>query len=157
VAPKSAAGEFIMKYKVACWFAIAAVCACLATAQNSKVQSSTSRPAPDPLQSVTKPLTEKSATPPHHTSSALPPPRPASSAKTSDELTRLERQNVAAKGPKSGSASAPKAPPASKPADTSAGNGSGINFKYQKPAGGMEASTPNAHAANTNARVTKKN
>lgn len=150
-------GLLLMKNRVAFWLAIGAVCTCLATAQNSQVHSSAAKSTPDPLKSATKPLTPKSGTTPHHSSPSVPTSKPASTGNTNAELTRLERQKVTTKGPKPG-AGTPKNPTGSKPADTSSASGPGINYKYQKPAGGMEAATPNAHSPNSNTpRVTKKN
>ena len=105
-----------MKNRLIYWFVTAAVCTCLATAQNSQVHSSAAKTSPDPLKSATKPLTQKSATTPHRSSSSVPAPKPAGTSKpsttgnTSSELTRLERQNVTAKGSKTASTSAPRPP-----------------------------------------------
>jgi hypothetical protein len=152
----------MMKYKFASCLAIAAVWTCLATAQTSQAHLSSTRPTPDPLKNATKPLTEKSANPPRHKSSVVPSPKSAGAGKTSAELTGLERQKDAAKGPTNSATSSPrntassKPPASSKTADASAGNG--IDYKYKKPAGGLQAETPNAHAPNSSTpRVTKKN
>ena len=83
----------MMKCKVACWFAVAAVWTCLATAQSSQSHLSSAQP-PDPLKTVTKPLTEKSATPAQHKSSVAMPQQPAGKANTNAELSRLERQKI---------------------------------------------------------------
>ena len=81
----------MMKCKVACWFAVAAVWTCLATAQSSQSHLSSAQP-PDPLKTVTKPLTEKSATPAQHKSSAAMPP--VRRTNTNAELSHLERQKI---------------------------------------------------------------
>ncbi len=81
----------MMKCKAACWFAVAAVWTCLATAQNSQSHLSSTQP-PDPLKAVTKPLTEKSATPAQHKSSAAMPP--VRRTNTNAELSHLERQKI---------------------------------------------------------------
>lgn len=155
---------FMMKYKFASSLAIAAAWTCLAAAQTSQAHLSSTRPTPDPLKSATKPLTEKSANTPRHKSSAVPSQSSEGARKTSAELTGLERQKDAARGPTNSATSSPrntaspKPPASSKTADTSAGNGAGIDYKYKKPAGGLQAQTPNAHAPNSSTpRVTKKN
>jgi hypothetical protein len=152
----------MMKYKFVSCLAIAAAWTCLATAQTSQARLSSTRPTPDPLKNATKPLTEKSANTPRHKSSAVPSQKSAGAGKTSAELTGLERQKEAAKGPTNNATSSPRNTASSKPlassktADTSAGNG--IEYKYKKPAGGLQAETPNAHAPNSSTpRVTKRN
>jgi hypothetical protein len=146
----------MMKYKVACWFAVATAWTCLATAQSSQSHLS-SAPAPDPLKTVTKPLTEKSATPAQHKPSVAMPP--ARTTNTNAELSRLERQKlVLSNNPKSVSPSAPKSAASTKTAKTSAGTSAPIDYKYQKPTGGRQSDTPNARTPNsTTPRVTKKN
>ncbi|HWO40143.1 MAG TPA: hypothetical protein VNO32_66115 [Candidatus Acidoferrum sp.] len=153
----------MMKYEFASCLAIAAAWTCLATAQTSQAHLSSTRPAPDPLKNVTKPLTEKSANTPRRKSSVVPSQRSAGAGKTSAELTGLERQKDAAKGP-TNSASSPrytassKPPAPSKTASTPAANGTAINYRYKKPVGGLQAQTPNAHSPNSaTPRVTKKN
>jgi hypothetical protein len=123
----------------------------LLMAQGTQVRSSSAKAVADPLQNVTKPLTPKSAMPPQRKSAPLVP-MSAGSGKTNSELTRLERQPVKAETPKSGGA---KAAPLVKSADAS--SGPGINFKYQKPVGGMQAATPNAKSANSSTPRVKKN
>jgi len=154
----------MMKYKFASCLAIAAAWTCLATAQTSQAHLSTTRPAPDPLKNATKPLTEKSANTPRHKSSVVPSQRSAGAGKTSAELTGLERQKDAAKGPTNSATSSPRNTASSKPpaiaktAGTPAANGTAIDYQYKKPAGGLQAQTPNAHAPNSSTtRVTKKN
>jgi hypothetical protein len=150
-------GFFMMNYKVACWLATAAVFTCLATAQNSQLYLSTTRPAPDPLKNATKPLTEKSATTVHRKTPAVLPQKPAS-GNTSAELSRVERQKVTAKSPQTSSASAMPKKSSSKPGDASTASAAAINYKYQKPAGGMQAETRMAHTPNSSTpRVTKQN
>ena len=154
----------MMKYKFASCFAIAAAWTCLATAQTSQAHLSSTRPAPDPLKHATKPLTEKSANTPRHKSSVVPSQRSAGAGKTSAELTGLERQKDAARGPTNSATSSPrntassKPPAISKTAGTPAANGTAIDYQYKKPAGGLQAQTPNARAPNSSTtRVTKKN
>ena len=146
------------KYRVACCFTVVAACTCLAMAQSSVGRLSTPPPA-DPLKTATKPLTPKSAAPAHHKASVMLPQKPTGKDNTNAELTRLERQKtVLSSSPKSGSPIAPKSSSTAKPADPSAGSGPAIDYKYQKPAGGKQADTPNARAPNaTTPRVTKKN
>src|ERR1700733_2111436 len=146
---------FMMKYRFASGLAIAAAWTCLATAQTSQAHLSSTRPTPDPLKNSTRPLTEKSANTPRHRSSAAPPQGSAGAGKTSAELTGLERQRDAAKGPANSATSSPrntasyKPPATSKTAGTPAGNGTAIDYQYKKPAGGIQAQTPNAHAPNS--------
>jgi hypothetical protein len=154
----------MMKYKFASCLAIVAAWTCLATAQTSQAHLSSTRPTPDPLKNATKPLTEKSANTPRHKSSVVPSQRSAGAGKTSAELTGLERQKDAAKGPTNNATRSPRNTASSKPlassktADTSTGNGAAIDYTYKKPAGGRQAETPNAHAPNSSTpRVTKKN
>jgi hypothetical protein len=74
------------------------------------------------------------------------------------ELNQLERQNIKAGTSKSKGAGVVKRASVPKSPDTTARTGSGINFKYQKPVGGMTATKPDAHTANSSTpRVTKKN
>jgi hypothetical protein len=75
---------------------------------------------------------------------------------TTAELTHLERQNVKAGSTKTSTTPA-KVAPAAKPADTSAKNGSQINFQYQKPVGGPKATTPATNSSNSGAPRVKKN
>jgi hypothetical protein len=144
-----------MKSKVACLFAIAVAGMCLATAQNSSSRSASAKPGQDPLQNAVKPLTPKSAMPSGRKSARAVPPRANVPQKTNAELDRLEKQNIKVGSSESGGkvssakgTAAPKAAP----------SGSAIDFKYQKPAGGVQATTPDANARNSGTpRVTKKN
>ena len=149
----------MMKYRVVYLCAAVATLTCLATAQSSQVRSSSTsaKRDPDSLQNATKPLTPKSAMPAQHKSSAAPLNAPKSGGNTSAELTRLERQPVKADGSSRDPKEAAKPPAVPKPGGTSA-SGPGINYKYQKPAGGLTATTPNANSKNSSVpRVTKKN
>ncbi|MGB7602066.1 MAG: hypothetical protein WBM24_17290 [Candidatus Sulfotelmatobacter sp.] len=148
----------MMKCKVASWFVLATAWACLATAQSSTSRLSPA-PPPDPLKTVTKPLTEKSATPAQHRSSVVMPQKPAGKASTNAELGRLERQKIVlSNNPETVAPSPRKSASSAKPAETSAGNSAPIDYKYQKPVGGKQADTPNARTPNsTTPRVTKKN
>jgi hypothetical protein len=145
----------MMKYRVVCLFITVAALVALATAQNTQARSSSAKSGPDPLQTATKPLTPKSAITPHRKSSVALPA--TNDRNTTAELTRMERQNVKAGDSKSVSVPSAQRVSPVKSADTSAGNGSGINFKYKKPAGGLRASTPDAQSANSGRPVTKKN
>ncbi len=148
----------MMKYKFACWFALATALTCVVTAQSSQSHLSPAEP-PDPLKTVTKPLTEKSVTPAQHKSSVVMPQRSAGKADTNAELSRLERQKIVlSNNPKSVAPSTLKNASSPKPAETSAGSSPPIDYKYQKPAGGRQSDTPNARTPNsTTPRVTKKN
>ena len=141
----------MMKYRLFCLFIATAGSVGLATAQSSQAHSSSTKKAPDSLKSATAPLTPKSAMPKPSKSSAVPV-APNSSRGTSAELTHLEKQGVKAGGPKSSAAPAKVAPV--KSADTSSGK---IEFKYEKPAGGLTAAKPDARSTTTTNRVTKKN
>jgi hypothetical protein len=142
-----------MKTKVVCFFAVGVAGICLATGQTSQTRSSSAKTGSDPVKAATKPLTPKSAMPAPRKSSAAVPNTPKGGSNATTELNRLEHQ------PASGG-TAKSTPPAKvtvpKTSTASAGNGSGINFKYQKPAGGMKATTPNPHSPNSSApRVSK--
>jgi hypothetical protein len=149
----------MMKYKVACWFAIAAAWSCLAAAQSSQSHLSSPAQPADPLKTATQPLIGKSAAPAQHKSSVVMPQKPASKANTNAELTRLERQKIVlSNNPKSVAPSSTKNTSSPKSASTSAGASVPIDYKYQKPVGGRQADTPNARTPNsTTPRVTKKN
>jgi hypothetical protein len=148
----------MLKHKVACWFATAAVSSCLTMAQNSQAHLSSEKSAPDPLKTVTKPLAEKSATTPvHHKSSSVLPPTSAGSANTGTELSRIEGEKVSTKGRANEGSGALKNTSTSKTAHAPGDTGPGINYKYQKPAGGTQANTPNAHMPNSSVPRVKKN
>lgn len=95
----------------------------LATAQNSQVRAASAKSGPDPLQAATK----------HCKSSGAVPNSATSLRNTTAKLTRLERQNIKAGSSKSGSTGPAKGASVKSADDTSAGSGSEINFKYQKP------------------------
>jgi hypothetical protein len=131
-------------------FLTVATWTCMAAAQSSPGGSSSAKASPDPLQSATKPLTPKSAMPAPHKSSVVAPN--PSGRNTTAELTHLEQQNIKSGSSNSSKGSAKSVPPL-KPAGTS-GSGPGIDFKYQKPVGGMKATKQNANAPNpTKSRV----
>jgi hypothetical protein len=91
---------------------------------------------------------------PRKSSSAPTAPKTASS--TTVELNHLERQNIKAKDKNSTPPAKVAALP--KTTDRSAGTGSGTNFKYQKPTGGLKAQTPKPNSPNSGTpRVTKSN
>jgi hypothetical protein len=147
----------MLKCRAVCWFVMAAA-SIGATAQNSQVHSSSTKSSSGPLQTATKPLTPKSAMPSQHKSAIAVPKASTGARNTTAELTNLEQQQSKAGGPKSGSTGAAKSASARRSADSSARSGSGINFKYQKPVGGLTASTPDANAKSSGTpRVTKKN
>ena len=146
----------MMKLRIACLFVTVAASISLATAQNSGGRSSSAKAGRDPLQTAIKPLTPKSVTTPTRKSSVAVP-RASKGSNAAAELTHLERQNIKA-GSKSRGAGPAKGISAPKSAGTTARTGSGINFKYEKPVGGMTATKPDARAANSSTpRVTKKN
>ena len=148
----------MMNLRIACLFVTVAASISLATAQNSGGRSSSAKAGRDPLQTATKPLTPKSITTPRRKSSVAVPKASKSSPNAAAELTHLERQNIKAGDSKSRGAGPAKGISAPKSAGTTARTGSGINFKYEKPVGGMTATKPDAHAANSSTpRVTKKN
>jgi len=153
----------MMKYKFASGLAIAAAWTCLAAAQTSQAHLSSPHPTPDPLKNSTRPLTEKSANTPRHRSAVVPPQGSAGGGKTSAELTGLERQRDAAKGPANNATNSARNTASSKPpatpktAGTPAGNGTAIAYQYKKPAGGLQAQTPNAHSPNSSTPRVNKN
>jgi len=128
-----------------------------AAAQGSNAPSSLTKSASSTSnahRATNKPLTPKSSMPTPHKSSVAAPGSSGSTVKANGELTHLERQNVKATPAKNTLAPA-KTP---KSSESASGNGSGINGTYQKPAGGLRATTPDANSANGNkARVTKRN
>lgn len=136
-----------MKHRIG-WFLALTASVGLAAAQSPSHQSSSAstKSGPDPLKSSTKPLTPKSAMPVQHKSSPAVPP--ATGTHTSSELSRLERTNIPASGSKHSDSGAAKAPPIAKSSDNTRSSPP-VNFKYQKPTGGMQASTPNARSANS--------
>lgn len=149
----------MMKHWLVCLFIAVAGSVGLATAQSSPVHSSSSKvtskgsskSASGSLKTASAPLTPKSAMPrPSKTSVAVPS---APKNNQNSELSQLERQNIKAASPKSKTAAAPKAAPA-KSASTPSEN---LNFKYQKPAGGLTAARPDAHAASSSTPRVKKN
>lgn len=126
----------------------------LATAQSSQTHSSSTKTGPDSLKSATAPLTPKSAMPRQSKSSVAVPSAPTTSQKTPAELTRLERQNIRAAGPKSNNAGPAKVAPAKSEATPS----EKLDFRYQKPVGGITSARPDARSASSSTpRVTKKN
>jgi hypothetical protein len=142
------------KYRVLSLCMAFATSVSLSMAQGTEVRSSSPKAGADPLQNATKPLTPKSAMPPQRKSAPVLP-MSAGSRKTNSELAHLERQPVKADTPKSGGAKPVKGAPLVKSADAS--SGTGINFKYQKPVGGMQAATPSANSPNSSTPRVKKN
>ena len=122
----------MMKCRIAFLFVTVATLICPASAQNSKVGSSSAESGADPLKKAIHPLTPKSAMAPPRKSSVAAPKASTSGRDTNAELTRLEGQGIKTGGSKSGNTGAMKANSV-KPAGTSSASGSGINFSYQKP------------------------
>jgi hypothetical protein len=148
-------GGVQMKSKVACLFAIAVAGICLATAQNSSSRPASAKPGQDPLQNALKPLTPKSAMPSDRKSARAVASPSAGPQKANAELDRLEKQKIKAGSSESGGKVSPAKGTA---APKAAPSGSATNFKYQQPAGGVKATTPDANARNSSTpRVTKKN
>jgi len=126
----------------------------LAGAQNSHPGASSGKSTPDPGRAATKPLTPKSAMPAPHKSAAAAPSAGSSNQKTNQELTRLERQNAGAPSGKSKTTKSPSV----KSGDPSSSRNPAINATYQKPAGGMRATTPAPNTKNPSVpRVNKPN
>jgi len=147
-----------MKLRIVCLCVALAASISLATAQHSQARSSSAKPARDPLQTAIKPLTPKSATTPGHKSSVAVPKTSKSGPNITAELTQLERQKIKTGTSKRKDAGAVRRTSVPKSPDTTARAGSGNNFKYEKPTGGMTATKPDAHTANSSTpRVTKKN
>jgi hypothetical protein len=149
-----------MKHKIIFFFLALAAMIGLATAQSSQGRSlSGSKSGADP---ATKPLSPKSAMPAQHKSSVPAPVVPSATGSTTSELNQLEHQNPHASSSTKGTArtkSAPAPKPAAQPksTETSTAKGSGVDFKYQKPKGGMQAETLDPNSANRpNQRVKKK-
>jgi hypothetical protein len=143
-----------MKFRILRLLVTIAAGLSLATAQNSPARSSPVKK--DPLQTATMPLTPKSAMPAQHKSTVVAPPAAKNGENTSAELAHLEQQNIKAGGVKG--ISPAKSPAGAKTVGTPAANKSKINFKYQKPVGGLQATTPNANTkASSTPRVKKSN
>lgn len=149
-------GRFsLMKYRLTFFGAFGLALIGLATAQSSQVHSSSAKSTSDPLQAATKPLTPKSAMPSsgHKSSAAVLPPS-TNVGKTNAELSRVEREKIKTGPSTSASKDSPKL--ASAPKSNEANPA--INYKYQKPVGGLKATTPDANAKGSSTpRVTKKN
>jgi hypothetical protein len=143
-------------YRVAGLFLTVTAAICLATAQSSQLPSSSGKSSPDPLHASTKPLTSKSAMPVSHKVASAAPNTSKGSANTTAELTHLEQQPIKSGASKS-AATAPGKSTSMAKAGTSDGKSSGINFNYQKPAGGLQATPPGAHSANSSKPRVKKN
>jgi len=122
----------MMKCRIAFLFVTGAALICVASAQNSKVGSSSAESGADPLKKAIQPLTPKSAMAPPRKSSVAAPKASTSGRDTNAELTRLEGQGIKTGGSKSGNTGASKRNLV-KPTSTSSGSGSGIDFSHQKP------------------------
>jgi hypothetical protein len=142
-----------MKHRFAWLLAVTAslglvnVSAALGQSSSSSLTTSAtdSKSGKDPIKSATKPLTPKSAMPERRKSAPITPP--ATGTHTSSELGRMERSSVRASNSKPDGSSAAKAPAI--PNSSGAAASQSMNFKYQKPAGGLQASNPTANAKNS--------
>ena len=141
----------MMRSRVICLFVAIAASSCLATGQNSLGGSSSAK---DPIETANKALTPKSAMPVHRKSSITPKPQ-KSGPNTTAELIHLEQQTVKASPSKSATVGAMKETP--KATGTFARNGSGINFKYQKPVGGPQAPNGGGNSKTSGTPRVKKN
>ncbi len=112
----------MMKRRMVCLFVTVMAAIGVATAQSHPVHSSSSRKG----SAAIKPLTPKSAMPTSHKSTGVTASN-SGIRNTNSEINHLERHNNS--GPKN---TAPKVAPV-RTAKASAGKGSGINDKYQKP------------------------
>lgn len=131
----------------------AAALSVVAAAQNSKLQSSSAKTGPDPMLSATKPITPKSAMPVHRKSAIA---LPATAGKnTTAELTHLENQKIRSGSTTNENKGPGKSVTGTKPVENSAASGPAINYKYQKPAGGKQATVPDANTRNSSNRVKK--
>jgi hypothetical protein len=145
-----------LKSSIACLLATLIAGICMASAQTSKTHSSSTKPNPDPVTSATKPLTPKSAMQPPRKTAAVVAGSTKSASKTSAELNHLERQPAHTANQKGTPAA--KATPKAVTTDPAAANNSRTNFKYQKPAGGVQATRSEARAPNSQTpRVNKPN
>jgi hypothetical protein len=149
----------MMKYRIICLFVTLAASISLATAQTSQARSSSAKSSKDPLRTATQPLTPKSTMPPQRKSSTTVVPRGSKSTqKENAELSHLERDKIKAGGSEKGSSNGSKGAAKGTALPESSRGGSAINFKYQKPAGGLKATTPGANSKSSSTpRVTKKN
>jgi hypothetical protein len=144
-------------YRVAGLFVTVTAAICLATGQSSQLPSSTGKSSPDPLHASTKPLTPKSAMPAPRKPLAATPNTSKSGTNTTAELARLEQQPNKAGATKNRAATPAKPAPIAKSPGTSDGKNSGINFNYQKPVGGLQATPPGARSKNSSKPRVKKN
>jgi hypothetical protein len=142
----------VNKSKIVCLLVTAAIMTVLCVAQSTKPLSSPSKTAKDPLVAATKPITPKSAMPAHPKSAAVLPP--ATGKNTTAELTHLENQKISTPTANNGSG---KGAPVTKRTRTSGASGPAIDYRYQKPVGGKQASTPDANARNSSTPRVKKN
>jgi cytoskeletal protein RodZ len=142
-------------YRVAGLIVTVTAAICLATAQSSQLPSSSGKSSPNPLHASTKPLTPKSAMPTSRKASGAT--QNTSKSSTTAELVRLEQPPNKAAASKSGTTAPGKPAPIAKSTGTSDGKNSGINFKYQKPVGGLQATPPGARSANSSKPRVKKN
>jgi hypothetical protein len=121
-----------MKCRIALLCVSVSTLICLASAQSSKVGLTSAKSGADPLRKAIRPLTPKSAMATPRKSSVPVPKASTGGRDTSAELTGLERQGIKTGASKSGNTGA-KTAHSVKPAGTSSGSGSGINYSYQKP------------------------
>lgn len=142
-------------FKVASWLVTVASCSILVTAQNSQNRSSSTTKGPDPLKTATKPITPKSAMPAQHKSTAAAPATGVANTNASKELSHLERQP--SRTPPAPEANASPKPAPLKSSNKSTAASPEAKFVYRKPAGGMQATTPDARTANSPTPRVKKN
>jgi hypothetical protein len=126
----------MMKYRIVFLFVAFAT---LSPGQSSQPHSSSATAGSGSLKAATKPLTPKSAMPSHRKTATVAP-KASGTTSTTAQLNHLERQNNRANSPKSPGA-APGKDATLKSGSAPAGKNSGIDFKYQKPAGAQKGTT----------------
>lgn len=130
----------MMKYRIVCLLVAVAAFSSLSPAQNSQPRSSSATAGSGALKTATKPLTPKSAMPAHRKAATVAPKATGTMNTTTAQLNHLERQNNKANSPKNPGA-APGKDTTLKSGSAPAGKSSGIDFKYQKPAGAQKGTT----------------
>jgi hypothetical protein len=127
----------------------------LCIAQSTKPLSAPAKNAKDPLVNATKPITPKSAMPAHPKSATVLPP--TTGKNTTAELAHVENQKVSSGRASNLSNGSGQSEPGTKRAVASAASGPPIDYKYQKPAGGKQAVSPDANVKNSSTPRVKKN
>jgi hypothetical protein len=120
----------MMNHKIVCWIVVASALISVAAAQNSQAPLFPAKSGADAMNPAIKPLTPKSAMPPHRKSSIGVPNASKSGSSTSAELSRLERTSVKTAANSGGSGALKSVPAKQGPAKSA---GSGINATYHKP------------------------